>query len=169
MPAFPPSSAASANDDYPDDFLRTILTEVTTIALVGLSDEPTRPSHYVFAYLLRRGYRMVGVNPKLAGRHILGAPVYARLADIPFPVDMVDIFRNSAAAGGVVDEVLALSPKPTVIWMQLDVRDDEAAQRAKAQNLKVVMNRCPKIEYERLLGDTDSARNRLSASGPLCA
>ncbi len=94
---------------------------------------------------------MVGVNPGLAGKEILGAPVYAHLADIPFPVDMIDIFRNSAAAGQVVDEALALSPKPKVIWMQLDVRNDAAAQKAEAQNLKVVMNRCPKIEYLRLI------------------
>ncbi|MGB8278439.1 MAG: CoA-binding protein [Methylovirgula sp.] len=134
-----------------DEFIRAILTEVKTIALVGLSADPTRPSHYVFDFLQRHGYKMVGVNPGLAGKEILGAPVYARLADIPFPVDMIDIFRNSAAAGLVVDEALALSPRPKVIWMQLDVRNDEAAQKAKAQGLKVVMNRCPKIEYRRLL------------------
>ncbi len=149
-----PSSAPASHENYPDAFIRAILTEVKTIALVGLSAEPTRPSHRVFDYLQRHGYRMIGVNPGLAGKEILGAPVYARLADIPFPVDMIDIFRNSAAAGLVVDEALALSPQPKVIWMQLDVRNDEAAQRAKAQNLKVVMNRCPKIEYERLLEDS---------------
>lgn len=146
------SFASGADDEtYPDDFLRTILTEVKTIALVGISANPARPSHYVFEFLQRRGYRMVGVNPGLAGKDIAGAPIYARLEDIPFPVDMVDVFRNSRAAGGVVDEALALAPKPKVIWMQLDVRDDAAAQRARAQGLKVVMNRCPKIEIPRLL------------------
>ncbi len=140
------------NDDfYDDEFLRSILIDVRTIALVGLSARPMRPSHYVFAFMQRLGYRMVGVNPGLAGQEVLGSLVYARLADIPFPIDMVDIFRNSAAAGGVVDEALALAPKPKAIWMQLDVRDDEAAQKAEAQNVKVVMNRCPKIEYMRLL------------------
>ena len=143
--------ASGADETYPDDFLRSILTEVKTIALVGISANPTRPSRYVFEFLQRRGYRMVGVNPALAGKDISGAPIYARLADIPVPIDMVDIFRNSAAAGGVVDEVLALSPRPKVIWMQLDVRNDAAAQRARVQGLKVVMNRCPKIEIPRLL------------------
>lgn len=140
------------NDDfYDDDFLRGILTGVRSIALVGLSAQPMRPSYYVFGFLQQLGYKMVGVNPGLAGKEVLGSPVYARLADIPFPIDMVDIFRNSAAAGGIVEEALALAPKPKAIWMQLDVRDDEAAQKAEAQNVKVVMNRCPKIEYMRLL------------------
>jgi uncharacterized protein len=144
-------SPSAVPETYTDKFIRTILSEVKIIALVGLSAEPTRPSHYVFDFLRSHGYQMVGINPGLAGKEILGAPVYARLADVPYPVDMVDIFRNSEAAGQVVDEALALSPKPKVIWMQLDVRNAEAAQRAEAQNLKVVMNRCPKIEYERLM------------------
>ncbi|QXX73669.1 CoA-binding protein [Methylovirgula sp. HY1] len=134
-----------------DDEIRAILIEVKVIAVVGLSAEPTRPSHYVFEFLQRCGYTMVGVNPGLAGKEILGAPVYARLADIPFQIDMVDIFRNSAAAGGVVDEALGLAPLPKVIWMQLDVYNETAAQKAAALNLKVVMNRCPKIEYRRLM------------------
>lgn len=146
-----PNSVFPTSEIYTDDFIRTILIEVKVIAVVGLSAEPTRPSHYVFDFLQRSGYRMVGVNPGLAGKEILGAPVYACLADIPFPVDMIDIFRNSAAAGAVVDEALALVPQPKVIWMQLDVRNDEAAQKAAAQNLRVVMNRCPKIEYQRLM------------------
>lgn len=139
------------DDFYDDDFLRGILTGVRSIAVVGLSARPMRPSHYVFGFMQQLGYKMVGVNPGLAGKDVLGSPVYARLADIPFPIDMVDIFRNSAAAGGVVEEALALVPKPKAIWMQLDVRDDDAAQKAEAQNVKVVMNRCPKIEYMRLL------------------
>lgn len=146
-----PDSQPAMRDDYPDDFIRAILTKVQTIAVVGLSAEPTRPSHYVFDYLRQRGYKMVGVNPGLAGKEILGAPVYARLADIPFAIDMVDIFRNSEAAGAVVEEALALVPLPKVIWMQLDVRNDAAAQKAEALHLKVVMNRCPKIEYKRLM------------------
>jgi predicted CoA-binding protein len=142
---------STRSEDYTDDFIQTILTDVKSIAVVGLSAEPTRPSHYVFAFLQSHGYTMAGVNPGLAGQEILGTRVYARLADIPFPVDMIDIFRNSEAAGQVVDEALALSPQPKVIWMQLDVRNEAAAQKARALNLKVVMNRCPKIEYARLM------------------
>ncbi len=122
-----------------------------TIAVVGLSANPLRPSRIVFEFLRERGYKVVGVNPGLAGKEIDGAPVYARLADIPIAIDMVDIFRNSEAAGQVVDDALALSPKPKVIWMQLDVRNDRAAQKARAEGLKVVMNRCPHIEIPRLM------------------
>ncbi|MDQ6702718.1 MAG: CoA-binding protein, partial [Pseudomonadota bacterium] len=93
---------------------------------------------------------VIGVNPGLAGKSVHGAAFFKTLADVPEPIDMVDIFRNSAAAGGVVDEALALNPRPWVIWMQLGVRDDAAAGRARAVGVKVVMNRCPKIEYERL-------------------
>lgn len=139
-----------SSDDYSDAFLREILSETKVIAVIGLSADPSRPSHYVCKFLKERGYQMVGVNPGLAGKEIAGSPVYAHLADIPFPVDMIDIFRNSEAASGVVDEALALTPKPKVIWMQLDVINDAAADKAEAQGLKVVMNRCPKIEYPRL-------------------
>jgi predicted CoA-binding protein len=96
---------------------------------------------------------VIPVNPRLAGRPLLGAATYARLADIPGPLDMVEIFRSSADAGGVTDEALALDPLPRVIWMQLSVRDDEAARRAEAKGLTVIMNRCPKIEYGRLSGE----------------
>ena len=107
-------------------------------------------SNGVFAFLLRHGYRAVGVNPGLAGQTIHGAPVYARLADVPFAIDMVDIFRNSAAAGAVVDEALALSPLPKVIWMQLGVINEAAWEKARARGVDVVMDRCPKIEIARL-------------------
>ena len=133
-----------------DDAIRQILTGVRTIALVGLSANPARDSNGVFGFLLKHGYRAVGVNPGLAGRMIHGAPVYARLADVPFGIDMVDIFRKSEAAGGVVDEALALSPLPKVIWMQLGVINDAAAAKARARGLDVVMDRCPKIEIGRL-------------------
>ena len=93
---------------------------------------------------------MIGVNPSLAGKSVHGTAFFKTLADVPEPIDMVDIFRNSAAAGGVVDQALALEPKPKVVWMQLGVRDDAAAARARALGVKIVMNRCPKIEYERL-------------------
>ncbi len=133
-----------------DDKLREILQGVRTIALVGLSANPLRPSNGVFDFLLRHGYRAVGINPGLAGQMIHGAPVYGRLADVPFPIDMVDVFRNSEAAGDVVDEALALSPLPKVIWMQLGVVNEAAAAKARARGLDVVMDHCPKIEIGRL-------------------
>ncbi|MGO9004232.1 MAG: CoA-binding protein [Beijerinckiaceae bacterium] len=141
------------HDTYPDSYIREILQSVKTVAMVGVSANVVRPSYIVFKFLLGRGYKMLGVNPGLAGREILGAPIFATLADIPEPVDMVDIFRSSEAAGPIVDAALALASKPKVIWMQLTVRNDEAATRAEAQGVKVVMNRCPKIEYGRLSGE----------------
>jgi uncharacterized protein len=141
------------HDSYPDAYIREILQDVKTIAMVGVSNNPARPSFIAFKYLLGRGYKMLGVNPGLAGTTLLGAPVFSTLAEIPLAIDMVDIFRNSRAAGGIADEALTLSPKPKVIWMQLTVRNDEAALRAEAQGIKVVMNRCPKIEYGRLSGE----------------
>ncbi len=142
--------AETDNGDYSDDFLRGILRKVKTIAVVGASENPARPSYEVSAFLLSRGYRVTGVNPGLVGRTILGAPFVASLKDLPEPVDMIDVFRNSAAAAGVVDEVLALDWRPTVIWMQLGVRNSAAATLARAQGIAVVMDRCPKIEYGRL-------------------
>lgn len=138
------------HDHYDDATIRGILNTVKTIAVVGVSPKINRPSYFVFKYLLERGYHMIPVNPGQAGGELVGQKIYATLSDIPEPVDMVDIFRNSEAALGVVKEALALSPKPRVIWMQLGVRNDEAAALAEAAGLKVVMNRCPKIEYGRL-------------------
>lgn len=138
------------HDTYPDSYIRGILNRVKTIAMVGISPKENRPSYFAFKYLLERGYRMIPVNPGQAGKEILGQKVHARLTDIPEAVDMVDIFRNSAHVPQIVDEALALTPKPLVIWMQLTVRNDEAARRAEDSGLKVVMNRCPKIEYGRL-------------------
>ena len=138
------------HDHYDDAYIRVILNTVKTIAVVGVSPKVVRPSYFVFKYLLERGYRMIPVNPGQAGGELLGQRIYATLADIPEPVDIVDIFRNSDAALGVVKEALALDPKPAVIWMQLGVRNDEAARLAEDVGLKVVMNRCPKIEYGRL-------------------
>ena len=138
------------HDSYPDSYIRGILNTVKTIAMVGISPKDNRPSYFAFKYLLERGYRMIPVNPGQAGREILGQKVYAKLADIPEPVDMVDIFRGSQYAIGIVEEALALKPRPQVIWMQLSVRNDEAAKIAEEAVLKVVMNRCPKIEYGRL-------------------
>ncbi len=138
------------HDSYPDTYIRGILNTVKTIAMVGLSPKDNRPSYFAFKYLLERGYHMIPVNPGQAGKEILGQKVYAKLADIPEPVDMVDIFRASQYAPGVVKEALALKPRPQVIWMQLGVRSDEAARLAEEAGVKVVMNRCPKIEYGRL-------------------
>jgi predicted CoA-binding protein len=138
------------HDAYPDSYIRGILNTVKTVAMVGVSPKDNRPSYFAFKYLLERGYRMIPVNPGQAGKEILGQKVYARLADIPEPVDMVDVFRAAQFAPSVVDEALKLSPKPSVIWMQLGVRSDEAAAKAETAGVKIVMNRCPKIEYGRL-------------------
>jgi len=138
------------HDNYPDSYIRGILNTVKTIAMVGISPKDVRPSYFAFKYLLERGYRMIPVNPGQAGGDILGQPVYAKLADIPEPIDMVDVFRAPQYALAIVQEALALKPRPQVIWMQLGVRNDEAARLAEANGLKVVMDRCPKIEYGRL-------------------
>ena len=134
--------------NYPDPYLRNILTSVRTIAVIGASPRRERPSHRVMAYLQRRGYRTIPVNPNAAGITINGETCYARLADVPEPIDMVDVFRRTEMAGGAVDEAIAVGAK--VVWMQLGVRDDDAAARAEAHGIQVVMNRCPAIEIPRL-------------------
>jgi uncharacterized protein len=136
------------HDTYPDAYLRDILTNARTIAVVGASPRPNRPSHRVMRFLQRHGYRAIPVNPLAAGNEILGELVYASLAEIEQPIDMVDIFRRSELAGVVVDEAITIGAK--VVWMQLGVRDDAAAARAEAKGLKVVINRCPAIEIPRL-------------------
>jgi len=138
------------HDGYPDAYIRGILNTVKSIAMVGISPKENRPSYFAFKYLLERGYHMIPVNPGQAGKDLLGQKVYAKLSDIPEPVDMVDIFRASQFVMPVVEEALALKPKPQVIWMQLGIRNDEAAALAEASGVKVVMDRCPKIEYGRL-------------------
>jgi predicted CoA-binding protein len=138
------------HDSYPDAYIRSILNTVKSIAMVGISPKDNRPSYFAFKYLLERGYNMIPVNPGQAGKEILGRKVYARLGDIPEPIDMVDVFRAAQYAPQIVAEALALKPRPQVIWMQLGVRNDEAAAVAEGGGLKVVMNRCPKIEYGRL-------------------
>lgn len=133
-------------DSGPD--IRALLEETKTIALVGASANPARDSHEVMAFLQRQGYRVIPVNPGLAGQQLLGETVAARLADVEGQIDMVDIFRNSDAAGGVVDEAIAAGAK--AVWMQLGVINHEAAARAEAAGLKVVMNHCPKVEIPKL-------------------
>ena len=137
-------------DSYPDSYIRGILNTVKSIAMVGASEKQNRPSYFAFKYLLERGYNMIPINPGRAGQELLGRRIYARLADVPEPIDMVDIFRASQYALPIVQEALTLNPRPQVIWMQLGVRNDEAAALAEANGLKVVMNCCPKIEYGRL-------------------
>jgi predicted CoA-binding protein len=136
-----------------DADIRRILKSVKSIALVGASANTARPSYIVLKYLMGRCYRMYPINPGLAGKEVLGAMTYASLADLPEPVDMVEIFRASEFAGGLVDEALALPSPPAVIWMQLGVQDQAAAERARARGVEVVMNRCPKIEWGRLSGE----------------
>lgn len=137
-----------------DAKLRDILTTTRTIAVVGASPDPFRPSHGVMAYLQTRGYKTIPVNPTAAGTAILGEKVYARLADIPGSIDMVDIFRRSADAGAVVDEAIHVAAEKGIrtIWMQLGISDDAAAKRAEAKGLTVVMDRCTASEHRRLVG-----------------
>jgi uncharacterized protein len=172
-PRPPGHNARMANhDDYPDSLIRDILASVKTVAMVGASDNPARPSFLVYKYLRERGFRVIPVNPGKAGQDFLGETFVARLADIADPVDMVDIFRASEAAPGIVDEILAMSPRPRVVWMQLSVRHDAAAAAAEAAGLTVVMNRCPKIEYGRLSGEigwTGVNSRVISAKKPLMA
>src|ERR1700754_4251202 len=138
------------HDSYNDDYIRSILNTVKTIAMVGASPVNVRPSYFAFKYLVQRGYDMIPINPGHVGKSLLGKPFVASLAEIGRPVDMIDIFRNSSHIMPVVDEALRLEPLPKVIWMQLGARDDAAAAKAEAAGMKVVMNRCPKIEYGRL-------------------
>jgi len=137
------------HDAYDDTYIREILNGVKTIAMVGASSVNVRPSYFAFKYLAQRGYDMIPVNPGQVGKSLMGKPFVASLRYIGHPIDMVDIFRNSTHIMPVVEEALTLSTLPKVIWMQLGARD-EAAAKAEAAGIKVVMNRCPKIEYGRL-------------------
>lgn len=139
------------HDNYSDALLKDVLGRVKTVAVVGASTHWNRPSYFVMKYLQTKGYRIIPVNPKAAGETVLGELVYASLADIPEPVDMVDVFRQSAAAPGIVDEAIRIGAK--VVWMQIGVRHDQAAAKAEAAGLTVIMNHCPKIEYGRLYGE----------------
>ena len=141
------------HDAYDNSYIAGILNSVRTIAMVGASANEVRPSFFVAKYLIAKGYTVHPINPGHAGKEILGRMTYARLADVPGAIDMVDVFRAPEAVPGIVDEVLRLDPLPQVIWMQLGVRHDAAAAKAEAAGIKVVMNRCPKIEYGRLSGE----------------
>ncbi len=144
--------SATALQHYSDEFLRDILGNARTIAVADVSPKPVRPSHAIFLYLLASGFDVFPVNPGQAGTTIAGREVYARLDDIPVPIDLVDLFKRPADVGRVVDQALALPVKPKTIWMQLDIRDDEAAARAERAGLRVVMDRCSKVEHARLFG-----------------
>lgn len=148
-----PIPAASPAGDlaYADEDLRRIFREVRTVAMVGASTSWNRPSHFVLKYLRAKGYRVIPVNPAAAGKEIQGERVYASLAEVPDRVDLVEVFRNSEAAGPITDAAIEKGAK--VVWMQLTVRNDAAAERARAAGLTVVMDRCLKIEYGRLFGE----------------
>ncbi len=139
------------DDGLGDAAIAALLASAKTVAVVGASPNMARPVHGVMAYMIAAGYRVIPINPGHGGREILGQRVYARLADVPGPIDIVDIFRRREALSGVVDEALALDPKPHAVWMQLDLWDDVAAVKARAAGLVVVMDRCIKIEHARLL------------------
>jgi len=141
------------HENYSPDYIRGILQSVKVIAMVGASANTVRPSYLVMKYLIDKGYTVVPVNPGLAGQDLLGQKVYASLGEIPVAVDMVDVFRNSDAVPSVLDATLAMKPLPKVFWMQLGVRHDEAAAKAEAAGMQVVMNRCPKMEYGKLSGE----------------
>lgn len=136
------------HDSYSEDYIRGILRSTQVIAMVGASANWNRPSYFAMKYLQAKGYRVIPVNPREVGKEILGEKVYGALSEIPVKVDMVDCFRNSDAIPPIADEAIKIGAK--VLWMQLGVRNDDAAAKAEAAGLKVVMNRCPKIEYGRL-------------------
>ena len=150
-----PSPATPEPLYYDDDHLRRILKQVRTIAMVGASPNWVRPSNFAMKYLQAKGFRIIPVNPGHAGKEILGQVTYAGLSDIPDAIDMVDIFRSSGQAGAIADEVLDMYEENgiDVVWMQLGVRDDDAAGRLEKAGITVIMNRCPKIEYGRLFGE----------------
>jgi predicted CoA-binding protein len=140
-----------ANPEYSDAYINDVLKSVKTIAMVGASANEVRPSFFVFKYLKEKGYRVIPVNPKMAGDDLLGERVYARLQDIDEPIDMVEVFRGGDAAMEVTEDAIAVGAR--IVWMQLGVVNDQAAEKAEAAGVKVIMNRCPKMEYGRLNGE----------------
>ena len=138
---------------YSDDKLKEILTRTKVVAVVGVSMNPVRPSYYVARYLSLKGFKVIPVNPGHAGKRLFGQEVRASLADCPDTVDMVDIFRRPEHVPPIVEEALEVFPNLRTVWMQIGVVNDEAAQMAEARGVDVVMDRCPKIEYQRLFGE----------------
>lgn len=158
------------HDTYSDDYIHRILNECRSFAIVGASANTVRPSYFVLKYLLEKDFTVVPVNPSMAGKDLLGQSVYGGLKDIPVPIDIVDVFRNSEAALEITKDAIEIGAK--VVWMQLGVRNDEAAKFAEDAGLQVVMNRCPKIEYARLSGEIGWAginSRTLSSSRPKLA
>ena len=139
------------HDDYDDKYIISVLNDAKTVAMVGASANWNRPSFFAMKYMQQKGFRVIPVNPGVARQEILGETVMASLDEIDEPIDMVDIFRNSEAAGPITDDAIKVGAK--IIWMQLGVQNDDAAKRAEDAGLRVVMNRCPKIEYARLYGE----------------
>lgn len=139
--------------DYSLTLLKRVLTEAKTVAVVGVSSNPVRPSYFVARYLRLKGFRVIPVNPGLAGQELFGEAVYPDLKSIPFDVDMVDVFRRSEAVPPLVDEALERWPNLKTIWMQIGVEHTEAAAKAEARGVTVIQNRCPKIEYQRIFGE----------------
>ena len=139
--------------EYTDSYLRDILKRTRTIAVVGVSMNEVRPSYYVARYLSLKGFRVIPVNPGHAGKTLFGQTVRGNLAEIDEPVDMLDIFRRSEHVPPIVDEALAAFPTLRTVWMQIGVINEAAAQVAQARGIDVIMNRCPKIEYQRLFGE----------------
>ena len=139
------------HEDYDDKYIISVLNDAKTVAMVGASPNWNRPSYFAMKYMQKKGFRVIPVNPGVAGQEILGETVMASLDEIDEPIDMVDIFRNSEAAGPITDDAIKAGAK--IIWMQIGVQNDDAAKRAEGAGLRVVMNRCPKIEYARLHGE----------------
>lgn len=160
------------HDNYSDEYLRSILQSVKSIAIIGASANQVRPSFFVAKYMVAKGYDIFPINPGSAGKEIAGAMTFASLADLPQPVDMVDIFRNVSALPGIVEEIMSMPQLPKVVWMQLTIRDDAIAAQLEAEGIKVVQNRCPKIEYARLCGEigwTGFNRRTISSKKPKLA
>ena len=139
--------------EYPDSFLKQILTRTRVIAVVGVSPNPVRPSYFVARYMSLKGFRIIPVNPGHAGSTLFGETVRASLAECPAEVDMVDIFRRSDHVPPLVDEALAHLPALRTIWLQIGVTHPESAARAQGRGIDVVQDRCPKMEYQRLFGE----------------
>ncbi|MGI9357475.1 MAG: CoA-binding protein [Rhizobiaceae bacterium] len=162
----------SDHDHYTDDHIRAVLQSVKSIAIIGASAKTNRPSFFVAKYLAAKGYDIFPINPGQAGKEIAGAMTYASVADLPQPVDMVDIFRHTQALPGIVSEIMQLPELARVVWMQLGIRDDAIAAALEMAGITVIQNRCPKIEYARLCGEigwTGFNRRTISAKRPKLA
>ena len=159
------------HDSYSDAYIREILNTVKTVAMIGASPQNVRPSYFVFKYLSERGYDMIPINPGQVGKSLIGKPFVKSLDDVDRPIDMIDVFRSAEHAMPIVEAALALKTLPKVIWLQLGVRHDEAAAKAEAAGIKVIMNRCPKIEYGRLSSEIGwmgvNSRTLSSKRGPV--